>query len=323
MEKIQFGIMGFGAFAGRRLVPGFNRSSLAEIIALTKRDAVAAAETAKEYGIPHYHTYSDLNKFFEIPGMEAVYVASSNNVHLRDAVACLEAGKHVLLEKPMAMNASECKEINEAAEESGKVLMIAHCLRFNKTVEHFRDIVKDHKLGKLVSGKCDFFSNGKASSRSWKYDKSVAGGGAAFDLGVHVIDTMRYITQFSILNACCSHVPRNRGPNEVDEVATFLLEFNEEFTASCTSSFRGTRNLLLELFGERGYIRAYDWNQNLKNIRVESEIDGERKEYVVVNEDMYAAEIDAFCRCIRGDIENPVPGSEGLINQQLIDMVNR
>nr|MDO8111386.1 Gfo/Idh/MocA family oxidoreductase [Candidatus Sigynarchaeota archaeon] len=322
MTKKHFGIMGFGTFAERRLIPGFQKAALADIVALTKTDASKARERADHYNIPHAYSIKDQDKFFGTPGMDAVYVSSANCAHAGDAIACLEAGKHVIVEKPMAMNAAECERMIEVARTCKKHLMVAQCLRFNKTVEHFKKLVDDDALGKLVTGKCDFHSDGKKSTRTWKYDKKVAGGGAAFDLGVHVIDTMRYISGIPVKRASCATIPGVLDATHVDEVATFLLEFKGDFIATCESSFKTKRNLLLELFGEKGYIRAFDWNENLAKVRVESEIEGTFKRYEIVNMDMYAMEIDAFCKCITGEAKNPVPGEEGLINQRIIDIVN-
>ncbi len=322
MDKIKFGILGFGSFAERRLVPGFGHSRLAEILALAKRDAAKAQERADQFKIPYAYSYEDKAGFLKTPDMEAVYVASANNVHMADTIDCLKAGKHVIVEKPMAMNAVECERMIAAARKYGKELMVAQCLRYNKTVEHVKQLVASGQLGKPVTGKCDFHSDGSKSTRVWKYDRGVAGGGAAFDLGEHVVDTMRYIIGLPIKQARCSVLPRARAPNGVDDVATFLLDFDAEFIATCESSFRTKRNLLLEIFGEKGYVRAFDWNENFRKVRVETEIEEKFARYEVENADMYAAEIDDFCRCIKGEIANPVPGTEGLINQKVIDLVN-
>jgi len=322
VDKIKIGILGFGSFAERRLIPGFQNCQHAELVALAKRDAEAAMEKARQFDIPNAYSYSDSEAFFTTPGMDAVFVASANNAHAEDTINCLKAGKHVIVEKPMAMNAAECERMIAAGHEHGKELMVAQCLRYNKTVEHFKQLVVEGKLGKIVSGKCDFHSEGKKSARKWKYDKEVAGGGAAFDLGVHVIDTMRFMTGLPVSRAWCATIPQVRGTDEVDGFATFMLEFDGDFIATCESSFMTKRNLFLELFGENGYARAFDWNENQATVRVETEIDGVFQRYEIQNADMYAAEIDAFCSCINGEIENPIPGEEGLANQKLIDLVN-
>ncbi len=322
MDKIKFGILGFGAFAERRLIPGFTHSDRTELVAVAKRDAGKARERADHFKIPHAYSYAEMAGFLLTPGMEAVYVASANNVHMADTIACLKAGKHVIVEKPMAMNAAECERMMAAAKEYGKELMVAQCLRYNNTIGHVKQLVTSGQLGKPVTGKCDFHSDGSKSTRAWKYDLGIAGGGAAFDLGVHVIDTMRFITGLAIKQARCSVLPRERRPNGVDDVATFLLDFDGEFIATCESSFRTKRNLLLEVFGEKGYVRAFDWNENFRKVRVETEIEEKFSRYEIENGDMYAAEIDDFCKCIGGEIPNPVPGVEGLVNQRVIDLVN-
>ena len=111
MDKIKIGIMGFGAFSERRLVPAFEKSELAELVAISKRDVNVARARADHFGIPNASAYADKKGFFDTPGLDAVFSASSNNVHLVDTIDCLKAGKHVLLEKPMGMNAAECEEM--------------------------------------------------------------------------------------------------------------------------------------------------------------------------------------------------------------------
>lgn len=321
-KKINFGILGFGLFGEYRLIPGFEKADSAEIISLTKMDGAAARAKAKKYGIPHGFSYNNLSEFLALEEMDAVFIASPNHVHIHDAISCFEAGKHVLLEKPMAMNAEECERIIKSAEKNDCKLMIAHCLRYNKTVNYFKTMIDGGKVGEIVSGTCDFLSEGHKSRRTWKFNKEMAGGGAAFDLGVHVVDTLRYLLDSEVKDAHCVKFPDPIDDTQVDLVATFLLNFANGAVGRCLSSFMGKRNLFLEIFGRKGYIRAYDWNHNFDDIRIEQEIEGDFKRFTIRNDDMYTNEIEDFCAALRGEQEVGVTGTDGLINQKIIDMVN-
>lgn len=322
MKKFKFGILGFGLFGEYRLIPGFEKSESAEIIAITKMDEKEAREKADKYGIPYAFSYENVSDFLAISEMDAVFIASPNHVHLKDSIDCFNAGKHVLLEKPMAMNAAECEKIIESAEKNNCKLMIAHCLRYNKTVNYIKNMISDGTLGDIVSGTCDFLSEGFKSQRTWKFDKKMAGGGASFDLGVHVVDTLRYLLDSGVKKAFCVKKPDPVDDKEVDLMATYLLNFENGVAGRCTSSFLGKRNLYLEIFGTNGYVRAYDWNTNLGTIRVEQEIEGDFNSLTIQNDDMYTNEIEDFCAALRGEKSVGVTGMDGLINQKIIDMVN-
>ena len=170
-------------------------------------------------------------------------------------------------------------------------------------------------------GTADFLSDAMKSQRKWKFDMKMAGGGPTFDLGVHLIDTLRYLSSFEIQNASLVKHPHTLKSNEMEKIATYLLDFDHDFTGRITSSYIGTRNLYLEMFGTRGYIRGFDWNPILQDIRIEQELDGKFERRTIGNADHYMLMIDAFAEAIQKDQPPPIPGEEGLKNQKIIDMV--
>ena len=317
------GILGFGLFGEGLLWPAFQKCQRAECVAITKRDSKSAQQKANELGIPHGVGYANLDEFFAIPELEAVFIATPNSMHLADCLASFKAEKHVLLEKPMAMNSRECEQIISTARASECKLMIAHCLRYNTTVNYVRDLVDSGALGKLVTCTADFTSNAMQSSRPWKLDKKLAGGGAAFDLGVHMIDTLRYLIDERIVETRYLRNPRNLQKKDVDFVSSFLVQFESGVIGRVNSTYIGSRNTYLEVTGENGYIRAFDWQPNSARVRIEQEINGEFERTIVDNEDMYVKEIDDFADAILNDSPIPIPGQTGLENQWIIDLANR
>ena len=222
----------------------------------------------------------------------------------------------------MAMNAHECETMISEANESGKLLMVTQCYRYNSTVKYIKSVADAGTLGDLVSGTCDFMSDGTKSQRQWKYDKTLSGGGAAFDLGVHLIDSLRFISNQEIIKTSCIHHPTTN-PDEVDIIASFLMEFDKGFVGRSTSSYIGSRNTFIEIFGTQGYIRAYDWNMPGSEIRIEMQLEGcPMITTMIKNEDQYTAQIDDFANAILNGLPSPVSGEEGLKNQRIIDLIN-
>jgi predicted dehydrogenase len=105
-------------------------------------------------------------------------------------------------------------------------------------------------------------------------------------------------------------------------VSCFILEFANGAIGRAQSTFEGTRNTYLEITGTRGYVRAYEWNTVGADIRIETFLDGKFDTRMIHNADNYALEIQAFAECILNNTPVPVPGSEGLANQRIIDLVN-
>lgn len=320
-KKIKFLILGFGIFGEYRLIPGFRNSKNAEIYAITKTDLKAAQEKAEKHKIPKYFAYSDQDQYLHDDNIDAVYIATPNNMHMKDTIDCLKAGKSVIVEKPMAMNTEECHQMVDFAQKNKGKLMIAHCMRYNKTINYVKEQIDKGILGNILSITADFFSDASKSARKWKFNQDIAGGGAAFDLGVHLIDTIRYLAGSNIVKAENITIQKDTTQDRMDLLASFLLKFQNDIIGRATASYLGKRKLFLEVFGENGYIRAYNWNENNQIVRIESDINDKFETYNVQNQDMYADMIDDFCRAIVGEKQIAIPGQEGLINQQIIDLI--
>ncbi len=321
-RKIRFGILGCGLFGIKTLIPAFSSSKHSELIAITKRDEMEASEIAKQNKIPLYFSEANRNEFLK-SDIDAVFVATPNAYHVRDTIECLEAGKHVLLEKPMAMNKEECLRIIDKEKETGLKVMIAQCMRFSPVLKFFKGLIDSKKIGRLVSITADFMSTATDSKRKWKFSKEMAGGGAAFDLGVHMIDSVRYLAQSEIEGIELITFPAKKKPSEIDLISTFIMRFYNHVIGRSTSSYFGPRTTTLEIYGEKGFARAYDWNLYPKNIEVHQLLEGKEKKIEIYNSDYYSVQLDEFSEAIEKNTTVPVPSSEGLKNQEIIDMVNR
>ncbi len=322
-DKIKFGLIGCGIFGERVLIPAFKNAKNAECIAITKRDFEAAIEKARKYDIPLAYGSGDIPQMLHNDEIEAIYVASPNKFHHKDTIASLNAGKHVILEKPMALNSSQCKEIIDASKESKGKLMIAQCFRYSSVIRYIKKLIDDGKLGNLVMGTCDFMSQGRKSARKWKYNKEMSGGGAAFDLAVHTIDILRYLNPDSISSVTHLHWPDPLPENFVDEFSTFNLNFKNGFVGRATGSYYGPRHSSIQIYGTNGMVRCFDFHKLHTKAEIFREIGDKSQIYTMEVEDHYTLQLDDFAQCIKNNTPVPVTGEDGLINQKIIDLVNK
>jgi len=319
---IRFGIAGFGLHAVRRLMPGFALSQKCRVTALSRRDLAAAKKSAAEYGIPFaFDTVEELSRS---PEVDAVLVTTPNSRHLPDVMAAIQAGKHVLCEKPMAMNAEECRQMVEAARQRNVLLGVAQIFRFDESVNRIRELVSAGAIGKPVFARSEFsFLAGAAHPRKWLYDASLAGAGPIFDIGVHCIDTLRYILRDEVVRVSAS---ATRDPNSgtVESAAALTLEFSRGTLATVLVSYRAEYRTPLELIGDAGVIRADDALNVEHAIEIQlRKNDGTVTSESAQNKSAYGLQVDAFADAIEGKSKFPAPGEDGWQNQEILDAALR
>ena len=190
---IRFGIAGFGLHAVRRLMPGFALARNCKVVALSRRDSHKAREAAAQYGIPH--VFASTEELSRCPEVDAVLVTTPNACHVRDVLTAVAAGKPVLCEKPMGMDADECRRMVEAARNAGILLGVAQVFRFEESTARFRERVASGDIGRPIFARAEFSYSGAGHARTWLYNRSIAGGGPIADVGVHCIDALRYLLQ--------------------------------------------------------------------------------------------------------------------------------
>ena len=205
-RKIRYGILGFGLFAERAIAPAIRASSNSELIAIQKRSLSAAEEKAKALGIPL--SFDSVEKLAAHEDVDAVYIVSANAFHCPSTIAAARAKKHVLVEKPMALNAAEARKMIAACKQHGVTLMVGHMLRLSPLVRRMRDIVQSGMIGDITEARADFVYDGRTSHRSWLFDRKLAGGGPVYDIGVHGLDTLRFILNDEVVSTKSDLHPR-------------------------------------------------------------------------------------------------------------------
>ena len=325
-RKIRYGILGFGLFAERAIAPAIRASSNSELIAIQKRSLSAAEEKAKALGIPL--SFDSVEKLAAHEDVDAVYIVSANAFHCPSTIAAARAKKHVLVEKPMALNAAEARKMIAACKQHGVALMVGHMLRLSPLVRRMRDIVQSGMIGDITEARADFVYDGRTSHRSWLFDRKLAGGGPVYDIGVHGLDTLRFILNDEVVSTKSDLHPRPT-VKRTEESANIILKFSRGTLASIYCSFAAPlRRTFIEFIGTKGIISAYGFTQNSKTIslRVTMGKDGKEQpasieEIAVPN--LYIEQVTRFSASIIDGTEPFAPGSVGLKNQIVLDAAMR
>lgn len=319
---IRFGIVGFGLHAVKRMMPAFTASKKCRVTALARRDPAKAAASARQYNIPHAVT--NVEELCRHPEVDAVFVTSPNFLHLSDVLTAVAAGKPVLCEKPMGMSSAECRQMVEAARHANVVLGVAHVFRFEESTAKFRETVASGKIGKAVLARSEFcFRAGEEHPRAWIKDKSVAGGGPLFDIGVHCIDTMRFVLQDDVIRVSARAV-MDPPPSSVEASVAMVLEFSRGTLGSVSVSFASEYRTPFEIVGEHGVVRAEDAMTVEHPVTIETRRAGQKVEnQIVSNDQAYIRQVDAFADALSGGAPFPATGEDGWQNQEILDAAAR
>lgn len=326
MTKIKAAIIGCGSIAKFRHIPEYAANENVEIVAVCDIVAERAEAMAAQYGGKAYTDYKEVMQLEEV---DVVSVCLPNNLHAPVSIAALNAGKHVLCEKPMATSAEEAEAMIQAAKDSGKTLMIAHNQRFVASHQKAKEILDSGKLGKLYSFKTTFGHPGPEGwsidgKDSWFFNKEQAFIGAMGDLGVHKSDLMRYLLgEFSEVGA---FIETNAKENtDVDDNAVCILRTENGLIGTLAASWAytaGSGDNSTVIYGEKGMLRleadpAYSLIEEYQNGDVVKHQLGK----IQTNEDggqTTSHVIDHFVECVMEDKEPLITGEEGYKSLQVI-----
>jgi 1,5-anhydro-D-fructose reductase (1,5-anhydro-D-mannitol-forming) len=317
---IRFGIVGFGLHAVKRMMPGFRHASRCRVVALSRRDLRQAEVSARQFQIEHaFASTADLCASSDV---DAVFVASPDALHCADVLTAVQQRKPVLCEKPMAMNAGEARTMVEAARKADVTLGVAHVMRFEESVKFFRERVVAGAIGRPQMARADFFAPMLTSARTWVNDPNLAAGGPLSDIGVHCIDTLRFVLGDEVRTVSARAHYGSHGVMEAS--AAMILEFANGTLATVSVSARSPYQTFLQVAGESGVLSA------LNALTIERPVTVElRRGFEVVesrevsNANAYAAQVDAFAAAIEEGRDFEIPSEEGLRNQLILDAAFR
>ncbi len=324
MSRVAWGILSTANIGIKRVIPAILAGQRGYIAAIASRDAARAASIAARFGIPRsYGTYEAL---LRDPEVEAVYNPLPNHLHVEWTVKALDAGKHVLCEKPIALNAAEAQAIVEARERSGKRVIEGFMVRFHPQWHRVRALVRDGRIGtvRVLQSAFTFPVRDPNNVRN----RPDFGGGALYDVGCYAIVTARYIFGAEPKQAIAL-IARDTELG-VDRVTSGLLAFPGGGQLVFTSALQLALYQRVTVLGSEGRIEVAVPFTPAKEHRCRIVIDsgGSLDGTSAVFEDLepfdqYQAQCDLAATVFRGETTQEFPIEDAIANMRVIDALYR
>jgi len=252
MTALRIGLIGCGHMGGIVHLNILRRLPLVELVALAEPDA-QRREAAKRQA-PRATTFADYHELLDSPEIDAVIVCLPNALHTEAGIAALERGKHIYLEKPLAVNLDSGRSLLEVAEQSGKVAMIGFCYRFNPLHLEVRRVLNEGLLGEIIGAR-SVFTSAPDRAPEWKHTRK-SGGGALLDLASHHIDLVRFWFNKEIVEVRASVTSKRA---EADS-ATLELRLADDVLVQSFFSTSSVNEDRFEIYGRAGKLSLDRYN---------------------------------------------------------------
>jgi predicted dehydrogenase len=321
MSDLRWGILSTANIARTKVVPGLRRAARCEVVAIASRDEEAARRAALELDIPRAH--GSYEALLGDPEVDAVYVPLPNHLHKPWTIAALQAGKHVLCEKPLALTAADAQEMIAASEAAGRRLMEAFMYRLHPSWVAVAELVRGGRIGRLMAVQSwfSYFNDDPANIRNIR----AVGGGALYDIGCYSVNLSRLLFDAEPVRV---QAAITRDPDSgVDVLTSGILEFEGGGVATFTASTRAEDDQRVHVYGTEGRI----------SIGIPFNIPPDRPTEVIVaaggdppvsphqevlrfeTADPYAVEAERFAAAILDDLPTPVPPGDAVANLRVIE----
>ncbi|MCS7258560.1 MAG: Gfo/Idh/MocA family oxidoreductase [candidate division WOR-3 bacterium] len=330
-KKAKIGIVGCGIQTQLIYLPELRKNKKAEIVALCDIDPRKLQTLVSRYNIPRH--YEDFQEFIRDPELEAVIIATPNYLHYPMTIAALEYDKDVLVETPMATNASEAREMVKLAKKKKKILLPAIYQKLRSDVQLIKNFIDNGELGKIYYSKAGWL-RGRAewAMKSWYAEKMRAGGGAFLSLGSQILDIALYLSEpqkpISIVGVAHrrfmeKEVPKKTQQESIEDAAFAMLRFSDEqiFTLEVSFSMLQEKDFsYYNAFGTKGaaLLNPVSINRemhgHLVNVTPKSILN--QKDYIRA---AYRLLVEVFIDGITLGVEMPIKPEDGLIVNQIID----
>jgi predicted dehydrogenase len=313
-KSVGWAVVGIGQLAVHQILPGLAKSRKSKLAAFVSGSPQKARHMADFYGLSprKIYSYETFDKIAADPDVQAVYIVLPNSMHAEYTIRALQAGKHVLCEKPMANTPKDCENMIAAAKAANRKLMIAYRLRYEPCNQAMIEMAADTSaMGptRLIFADAGFPIGDPGQ---WRLKKAMAGGGSLMDIGIYALQAARYLSgeEPVELSAMMHSTPNDPRFVEVEENIAFQLRFPSGILANCSSSYGVPLNRFR--VAKPGGTFELEPALNYTGIRMRVLRNGaieERPQEVV---DHFQTEMDYFSDCVLAGTEPLTPGEEGL-----------
>jgi predicted dehydrogenase len=343
-SKLRAGVIGCGEIGKRGHIPGFQAAGV-EVAAVCDANLARAQAVGKELNVDT--AYDDYRQVLARPDIDVVSVGLPNALHAPVTIEALQAGKHVLCEKPIAVSCAQAEQMIAAAKQSGKLLSVNQHMRFDPTSMAMREAVAAGRLGHVYLTDVRMVrAQGIPGYGSWFTNKDLAGAGALFDIGVHMLDLAMFLNGFPQVTAVRGFTSTalgeqkiglggwgvdrgTEGRYDVDDtaIAHLTLASGGVIRLTVTWAAFGAPEERVTLYGTRGGAdRSTDRYGKEKPLRFYQAVDG-KVEPVTPEVSTYAfgtgKSIDSFVKAIRGEGPLVVQPEQALAVLKVLELVMR
>ena len=331
MKTINVGIIGTGGIGVNQHMPALAKQADVKVLAVADVNEEAAKTAAERFEVKH--VFTDYKKLLEMDEIDAVHVCTPNDMHMPPTVEALNAGKHVMVEKPIARNADEGTKMVEAARKSGKKLMVAQNMRFDAANQCLKRFIDAGDLGEIYFGRVWALRRRGIPSWGVFIDKEKQGGGPLIDIGVHVLDLTLFLMghpkpitcsgqAFTKIGNTPGHVgvwgPWDWKNYTVEDYAAGFVRLDNGRSLVIESSFAaniGEDKFSSTLLGTKG-------GAETNPLRIFGEDKGTLYDLAPVHlpkVNSYDAEVRGFYDAIQNNTEPPVTGEQALNVTKILD----
>jgi 1,5-anhydro-D-fructose reductase (1,5-anhydro-D-mannitol-forming) len=299
-NKIGWGFIGASTIAAEHMVAAVSAQPGHEVVAVASSSAERGRAFAKRHAIAT--AYDSVQALLADPAVQAVYISTTNELHHPQVLAAAAAGKHVLCEKPLALNLEDAVAMVKACREAGVVMATNHHLRNAATHRKIRELVREGAIGKPLYARVFHAVYLPLHLQSWRIDKPKAGGGVILDITVHDADTLRFVLGAEPVEAVALSQATAMVHDGLEDGVMAVLRFDNGVLAQLHDAFTvkhaGTG---IEIHGEQGSIVGRDvmTQQPIGSIVLRTAA-GEQT-VPVTHENLYQRGVAAFCAAMRGE----------------------
>lgn len=320
-KKLGIALVGLGGYSNGQLGPALLETKHCYLAGIVTGTPAKEKQWASRYNIPekNIYNYENFDSIAKNPDIDIVYVVLPIFMHKEFTIRAAQAGKHVICEKPMAMNVSECEEMIAACKKADRLLSIGYRLHFEPYNMEMMRLGQQKVFGNVQQIECANGFTWGNDRNSWRLKKDMAGGGGLMDMGVYAIQGARYTTgEEPVFAFATQETTRPELFSEVDETIYFELNFPGGAIAKGISSYNKNLNYL-NAIAEKGWFkltRAYRYGG----------MAGETSKGPMnfdPNVNQQALQMDDFAQCILHKKPTRVPGEMGLLDMKVIEAIYR
>ncbi|WP_285018815.1 Gfo/Idh/MocA family oxidoreductase [Novosphingobium sp. fls2-241-R2A-195] len=319
-RKIRYAIVGLGDISQEALMPGVKHTGNSEITALVSSDREKLGALGERYGVQHRYSYEEFSQLLASGEIDAVYLGTPNWRHAEFAIPALEAGIHVLSEKPLEVSADKCRAMIAAAERGNALLMTAYRLHFEPANLDAVRRIRAGELGELVAFTSCF---GQMVDPANHRSRSGIEAGPLFDMAPYPINAIRFLFGAEPLEVVSAIAVRHEeaGLGKLDDTIAVTLRMPGNRLAQFTVSYFTDQIDNLTISGTKGSIHmdsAFGYGEGLEQFRKNS---GSREHEVYQATDQFGGELKYFSDCILKGRSVEPDGEEGLADLLVIEAI--